>query len=196
MTNDYGQKRHWMATIHLNWDVESQINISDLETVIGNSIDNIPNLKYCAWQLELTPTTNKIHIQLYLELKKSVRLSKVIKLLTFEGFQHPHCEPRKSSQQACRDYCLKEESRLWDSNPHEHGEWNPKSIKKPKSMLDDIGDILEQGHDSMWIAFNRPKLYLRYGDRIDKCISLRKAYQRKLNAKLKESEPLYLQEEE
>ena len=171
-----------MITLFPHWDVEENVCLTEFKQLIDNLIENIPNLKYSIWQFELSPSTNKIHLQIYVELAKSVRLSKIIKLFTFTGFRHPHCEARIHSRTACRNYCKKSDSRLPDTAYSEIGEWREDS-KVPTGALESIVELIQHGRDEFWIAYNRPMLYLRYGDKISKLLQLRKIYSMKLERK-------------
>lgn len=191
------QKRHWMITMHFDKEYET---FDDVLYFMKEEITKVPNVRYSIFQIEVCPTTNNLHLQIYLELTKSVRRSKVIKMMTFTGFKHPHCEARIHSRDACRKYCKKNESRLEGTNYVEIGIWRQTESSSQKSTgFASIAELIQQGRDSMWIAYNRPELYLRYGDRIDKCISLRKAYEKvQLNQVRKQllSEAKDYQEEE
>lgn len=179
--------------MHLNKEYQNYDDILDFmtEQFCENETHSskIPNVKYCIFQIEVCPTTNNLHLQIYVEMKQSYRRSKIIKLFTFEGFKHPHCEPRHSSRDACRRYCKKAESRLEGTNYREYGTWRPDSPTAKKSTgFATIAELIEQGRNSMWIAYNRPELYLRHGDRIDKCLHLREMYERLQNRNFGEEE--------
>jgi len=87
-------------------------------------LDRLPSLaesgtlRYVCAQVEQCPTTGKEHVQGYLETpqKRSIpSLKKILNDVTV------HVEVRRGSRDAARDYCRKEESRLW--GPYEFGEW-------------------------------------------------------------------------
>ncbi len=132
-------------------------------------------LRYAVFQGEMSPTTNKEHIQMYMEFYQSQRISNLIKYLKSDYLSHPHCESRKGKRETCKSYCMKRESRIPDFGPHEFGAWR-KPRKTVSSKIQTCAQLIELGWSSAKIATERPDLYLRFGDRIDKCLTLRFNY--------------------
>lgn len=66
-------------------------------------------VKYCVYQKEECPETKKLHLQGYVELKKSIRFAALKKLF---GREDLHIEQRRGTRDEARDYCRKEESRV------------------------------------------------------------------------------------
>lgn len=61
-----------------------------------------PLLKYCIYQIELCPTTQKRHIQGYVEFTKQMFMNKIKQ---FFDDSTMHLEPRKGTGQEAKDYC-------------------------------------------------------------------------------------------
>lgn len=168
------QKRHWMITLFPKMDIWAKEDV--LALALKSMLENLPNVRYSIFQIEISPTTNKIHVQLYVEFKKSYRFSKVKKLMDFEGFSKPHLEIRKHSRESCRAYCSKSESRLEGLEPIEIGIWRETSRNKKDNSFRTCAELIELGWDEIDIAGKRPELFLRYGNRIKDLISHRKLY--------------------
>lgn len=66
-------------------------------------------MRYIVWQVEECPTTKKMHIQGYVEFKKSMRITGVKKELDDPTV---HLERRMGSREQARDYCMKEKTRV------------------------------------------------------------------------------------
>lgn len=81
---------------------------------------NPDRMHYLVYQVEVAPDTGRLHVQGYVEYKRSVRLNNVKK-----DIQDPagHVEPRQGSRSQARAYCMKEESRHPEGGPWEFGEW-------------------------------------------------------------------------
>jgi len=77
-----------------------------------------PDVKYCVYQVEKCPKTNKLHYQGYLEFVGQKTWKWVHKYLV--GLEKAHLEVRRGSQSDAIDYCKKSESRV--SGPYEMGE--------------------------------------------------------------------------
>lgn len=87
-------------------------------------LDRLPSLaesgtlRYVCAQVEQCPTTGKEHVQGYLEAPQKRSIASLKKALNDVT---AHFEIRRGSRDSARDYCRKEESRLW--GPYEFGEW-------------------------------------------------------------------------
>jgi len=83
-------------------------------------IDHYQNLNildyiyYFVGQEEVCPTTQRVHVQAYIELKDSIRLAGLKKLLQSEGI---HAEKRYGSPTQAKAYCTKSKTRHPDSIP-------------------------------------------------------------------------------
>jgi len=101
------QIREWCFTLHEILD--------DFEVP-----DRFKHFRYCVYQAEKCPLSGAIHLQGYIEFKRSIRMNKVKQLFKVDSI---HLEPRQGSRKQARDYCMKEESR-W-APPIEFGTWEP-----------------------------------------------------------------------
>lgn len=75
-------------------------------------------VRYCVMQEELCPTTNRLHLQGYLELASPRGLAYVKTVLATPA---AHVEVREGTRDDAREYCMKEESRV--RGPVEIGVW-------------------------------------------------------------------------
>lgn len=78
-------------------------------------------IRYCVWQLEISPTTRTPHIQGYLELDKPQRFSGIKSLLSCNT---AHLEQRMGTRLQAIEYCRKTDSRAPgdSSGPFEWGD--------------------------------------------------------------------------
>lgn len=174
MSKKNKQKSHWCFTLFPKMDMfgnEEVINVA-----LKSMIENLPNVRYSIFQLEVAPKTGKIHCQGYIEFLKPIRFTKMTKLFTFEGFGKPHVEWRKKSRIAARNYCLKSDTKLEGLDCVEIGEWREPSHKRKSNDFATCAELIELGWDEIDIAGKRPELFLRYGDKIKRCIEARKLY--------------------
>lgn len=117
MTND--RYRNWCFTAYSN--------------------PTIPDCKYCIYQTEICPTTNKEHYQGYIEFKDKYSMKKIKELFNDNTL---HLEVRKGSQKQAIAYCSKSESRKEGTKPI--------VIGKPlgqghRTDLDEIFEDIEEG---------------------------------------------------
>jgi len=77
-----------------------------------------PDVAFAVWQMELCPTTNRIHYQGYIEFVGKKSWSWIQQ--NCEGLETAHFEQRKGSQAEARRYCMKEDTRI--DGPWEFGE--------------------------------------------------------------------------
>lgn len=116
---------------------------------------------YQVYQVEKCPDTGRIHIQGYVEFKRSVRLNSAKKLLKL---LKAHLEPRQGSRQQARDYCMKEESRLihpdQEAGPWEYGEWSEGETKR-SDLLTAIQSI-QEGKPWKDLVAENPAVAIRY----------------------------------
>lgn len=72
-------------------------------------LEQIPELVYGIYQKEITPTTQREHLQGYLHFKSPTRMSAIHKL---PGLANCFLAIARGTPQQCRDYCSKEETRV------------------------------------------------------------------------------------
>lgn len=112
---------------------------------------------YMVWQRETTKT-GRIHVHVYLRFKSRKRYSTV---KTFLGRNDAHCEPARGTEQQCKDYCTKDESRVQAGE--EHGTFVPTEGKQgARSDLDDIAEECKKGTPLAEIAASHPGDFIRY----------------------------------
>lgn len=150
--------RNWCWTRIINEQTVNQlINYSD---TIGNHTD----VRYCIFQLERCPSTQRLHLQGYMELNKSCRMAHVKEILQDTTV---HLEVRRGSRDEARDYCRKEESRI--EGPFESGTWN-KSGSGNRTDLTEIKDKIEAGSTLVDIVSEHFTDYVRYSSGIEKAM--------------------------
>lgn len=119
------QKRHWCFTAyagHLGLDDDFSFEeIIDAMRSHWESVNDLPGIRYAIAQIEMCPTTHRLHIQGYLEFKDSKRRS------TIKKMWNSHLEPRKATRPDARDYCRKKKWKGKDKGQvcrlPEFGEW-------------------------------------------------------------------------
>lgn len=77
-------------------------------------------VRYCVYQLEKCPDTDRQHWQGYIEFFRTVKMGTVKVVLNDDKV---HCEPRKGTREEARAYCMKPESQI--AEPVEYGVWLP-----------------------------------------------------------------------
>jgi len=91
------KSRNWICTISL-----AVMQLLDVQNIMQHS-----SISFGIWQHERGAETGHDHIQLYVEFRHAVSLSRLRSL-----FQDSHCEARRGSRQQAVDYCSKEETRV------------------------------------------------------------------------------------
>ncbi len=102
------------------------------------SFKDIKNVRYCIGQLEICPSTQRVHIQGYMELFNAMGRSAIKKKILGEA----HIGKRKGSQEQAITYCSKTESRKPGSEPLFYGE---KSAQGKRTDIADIRDKVKEG---------------------------------------------------
>lgn len=114
-------------------------------------------LDYIVYQKEISPKTNKEHIQGYLEFNRPLGLKKVKKILKDDII---HLEARRGSQKEAIEYCKKEDTRFPGSVFYEFGK---KKNMGHRTDLDNINEIILNGGTLNDIANEFPSQFIRYG---------------------------------
>jgi hypothetical protein len=109
--------RRWCFTIFPFENFEQYPWAEDIETLPKH-----PKERYCVWQLEVCPTSGNYHVQGYVELSATVRLSSMVSWIP-----GGHYEVAQGPREACKQYCMKQETRLDGpkeiAGPFERGQW-------------------------------------------------------------------------
>lgn len=110
------QKRHWVGTVNGG-------HMPEGHGAWWEDLKRSPGLRYAVCQLEQSPATGNIHLQVYTEWTKSLRISELLSRTS------AHWEPRRGSRTEARDYCrlahYHGESKGRIDGPWEIGEWRP-----------------------------------------------------------------------
>lgn len=130
-----------------NYDAYEQ-RLKDVSYVAAQRI------KYCVYQLESAPSTQRAHIQGYAEFKPQVTCSMLRELLGGSV----HIEKPRGTRKQCRDYCMKEDTRI--QPPVEIGEWAETQGKR-NDLQAAIDCMLEHDFDTM--VAEHPAAFVRSG---------------------------------
>lgn len=108
--------------------------------------------KYIVVQLELCPTTDRLHWQGFVQLDRQRTRSKLQSI--FPGL---HCERRKGTIADAVAYCEKEDTR-------QSGPWRDGDVPAQgrRSDLDQVHQLLKQGEDELTIADEHFGAWVRY----------------------------------
>ncbi len=156
------QKRHWCGTIfagHIGIDDDcSEEEIIDAFRREWDILENIPNLRYLGGQIERAET-GRLHIQFYVEFKKSLRMNEVLRSLS------ANIDPRRGTRDDARGYCR---SKVWKGKDKgrvlllpEFGEWRVEkaSAVSPKQRA---LAMLKQGFSPEQILQHDPDVYFTH----------------------------------
>ncbi len=110
---------------------------SDLKEFIASIKDN-KDIRFFIGQQEICPTTQKEHIQGYMELFNAKTMKAIKKKILGEA----HIEKRRGTQIQAIEYCSKMESRKPETLPLSIGE---KSKQGKRTDIADIRDMVKQG---------------------------------------------------
>lgn len=123
-------------------------------------------IRYAVWQLEMSPTTQRLHLQGYAEFESPTRISKLRQLVG----ESVHGESRKGTRAQAIAYCKKEESRIL-------GPWDVGSVTSiqqgKRSDLDRVADSIMAGESLHSVIADHPVQYIRYRRGIEALITHR-----------------------
>lgn len=121
-------------------------------------------IEYMVYQKEKGETTSKIHLQGFIILSGKQRQSYLIKRLS----QTASYRPMWSTREACRNYCMKEETRI--EGPFEFGEF--KQVKKgQRTDITSMKESIDNGANYETIKNDYFGLTLRYSKGIKEYIA-------------------------
>ena len=157
------QKRHWVGTMfagHIGIDSDcSEEEIIDAFKREWDILENMPNMRYLGGQIERCPTTGTLHIQFYVEFKKSLRMNEVLRGLSAD------IDPRKGTRDEARKYCRSKVYKGKDKGRilllPEFGEWRVEAsaIVSPKQRA---LQMLKQGFSPSDILQHDPDVYFTH----------------------------------
>ncbi|AMH87646.1 replication-associated protein [Pacific flying fox faeces associated circular DNA virus-9] len=126
--------KFWLITAH--FDEEEFLDL--VTTELG---ELSPVIRFVWWQLEAGEQRGSLHVQAYLGLHRSQRLSYVVGL--FDGASRPvHAEPRRGTHEQAIQYCTKEDTRR--AGPWFLGQPEETGPGQSNALLD-IRDGLDRG---------------------------------------------------
>lgn len=117
--------------------------------------------KYLVFQHELTPTTNKEHIQGYVEFHGSVKWNKINTVCGFRA----HIEPRRGTPKEAADYCKKQDTRKPNTVPFEDGTMS--QGQGSRSDLLAVKDKIDNGQQMPSIYDEHFATAIRYGKALE-----------------------------
>lgn len=104
-------------------------------------IEEDRRIRYCVYQYELCPRTQRKHIQGYLELTTPLSMA-AVKTLIHDNTAH--VEKRRGSRSEARAYCMKEETRHPNfDGPIEIGEWHGEEGERQRTDLAEAKRIIQ-----------------------------------------------------
>lgn len=151
-SSPYAKKcANWCFTNHL------------LEDKIDSSAGG--RIVYVVWQLEVCPTSGKVHQQGYLELKTATSLGSVKTLLP-----GAHWTPARGSGQQNTDYCTKMESRAKEGyDTFTFGVMKGQGKRTDlKELAEEIKEAPVQGLTFASVCLSRPDQYIKYNKGMEK----------------------------
>ncbi len=106
-------------------------------------------------QIELAPTTNKEHYQIYVEFIKPMSHKKAAKVIGYPG---AHMEVRRGTRQEARNYCSKDDTYL--RSRFEYGTW----IKGQghRGDIEDLVEMIKEGKSDYEILKTDANLINKY----------------------------------
>lgn len=115
---------------------------------------------YAVWQRERCPETGRVHVHVYVRYPTRKRMETVKNL-----FRRPdmHLEAARGSEEECRAYCQKAESRIEEGTEYNVQNYDPNEGKQGRrSDLDAIAVQIRENVPIALIAENHPADYIRY----------------------------------
>jgi len=126
----------------------------------------MPHVTYAVFQKEIGNGTSGVpagtpHYQGYLELKKPLRITALVKILS-----GPHYAKRRGTREQARNYCMKDETRdmaAEDHGPHEINQWSDKPGEQGKRTdLEAYAQLIRDGATNEQLSDQMPGVHLKY----------------------------------
>lgn len=129
------------------------------EAFRGPSAEVAKRVKYAVWQYEIAPTTQRKHIQGYVEFATNQTLNM---LKEFLGIPTAHIENRQGTQAQARDYCMKQDTRHpgEGSGPFEYGTFKPVNPGKRNDLINACKVVKESSLGEL--VATQPDMYVKY----------------------------------
>lgn len=125
------------------------------------------NVKYAIYSEEIGDNGN-YHFQGYIELKRPVRYTSIVK--SIPELRGAHFEPRRGTPDQARAYCMKTDDPTFIAGPYEYGEFTGQGARTDWMALKKDLDAHKTEQE---IADNHFSLYMRYAKGIDRYRLLR-----------------------
>ena len=157
------QKRHWVFTVNPKHVVDdpSELSMDELIEEYKNYWtylqQNEDFFHYVSGQIERAET-GMIHIQGYVEFKKSKRLTEAYKIVS------AHLEPRRADRETARAYTKKSDSRVLELP--DIGEWRSRKSSEP-TMKHEAIQMIASGLTPGEILMRKPDVYFTHWRNIE-----------------------------
>lgn len=157
------QKRHWVFTVNPKHVVDdpSELSMDELIEEYKNYWtylqQNEDFFHYVSGQIERAET-GMIHIQGYVEFKKSKRLTEAYKIVS------AHLEPRRADRETARAYTKKSDSRVLELP--DIGEWRSRKSSEP-TMKHEAIQMIASGFTPGEILMRKPDVYFTHWRNIE-----------------------------
>lgn len=129
-------------------------------------------IRYIIFQHEICPTSQKEHIQGYLEFFSPKRIAGTKKLLNDNSI---HLEKRRGTREEAQAYCKKKDTRKPNSKPEEYGSFE----KGGQGKRNDLKEIIEKCETIEQLMDEHPDIYCKFRS------GLKDIYARKLKKNTK-----------
>ena len=149
--------RNWLFTIFEN--EEETHWPSDPEANFYFQLFKPEEMTFMLFQMEKCPSTGKLHLQGYLQMKKKSRMNRVKSFLP----RGTHLENMRGTVQEAIAYCSKEETRI-------AGPWNYGTRPTTQGQRSDLLQVCEEikrGATKRKIAEEFPEMVIKYSRGID-----------------------------
>lgn len=156
-------------------------------TLYADEMPPMPEyVRYCVYQRECCPETQREHFQCYAEFSKLVKLGGLKKWLP-----NAHFEERRGTREQARDYCMKRESRV--AEPVEYGSWESGG-QGTRNDLKEACEMLKQGSSMSEVARQHPTVVAKFGKGLQHVQSLIEEKPRDVDFEPRPWQKLFLEE--
>lgn len=138
------------------WFPTTEVSIEDVRSrLLDNSYVFVNRLRYLVCQAEMCPTSARIHLQGYFEIRSSTVTINMVR----DVFPGVHVEKAKGTRNQARDYCMKVDTRI--EGPWEFGTFTPTQGKRNdleaaiEVLKSDGMEALIEEHPAVYVKFNR-----------------------------------------